>query len=241
MTRLPDSFEPGDRVRLRPSQRADLVDLALTGRVASVDRVEEGFDGRTYVVVVLEGDPGRDLGTMSQLGHRFFFGPEELERLETSDEPERVLIASLGDTFATDGKFGEEVTRRLRERPLPLGVHVADFGIRVADLVDVVREGYGLVVVVSTRHSELACGSLRVAALPELADEDVRPAFLRDAIGKISSLCSRSWLVTCNAASNRCHDDDRLSPNVAESVDEALRSVASILEKAPEKNSTVGR
>ena len=29
--------------------------------------------------VVLEEDPGRDLGMMRQPGHRFFFSPEEVE------------------------------------------------------------------------------------------------------------------------------------------------------------------
>jgi hypothetical protein len=32
--------------------------------------------------VVIEDDPGRDLGAARVLGHRFFFAPEEVEPLE---------------------------------------------------------------------------------------------------------------------------------------------------------------
>jgi hypothetical protein len=31
--------------------------------------------------VVLEDDPGRDMGMLRQAGHRFFFSPEEIEPL----------------------------------------------------------------------------------------------------------------------------------------------------------------
>ena len=43
----------GSRVRLRPGQSADVLDLALTGRTAEVDAVEEDLEGRVHVVVTL--------------------------------------------------------------------------------------------------------------------------------------------------------------------------------------------
>jgi hypothetical protein len=71
----------GDAVRLRPRGRADVMDLALAGKQATVVALEEDLEGRRYVAVTVKDDPGRDLGERGFLGHRFFFRPEELERL----------------------------------------------------------------------------------------------------------------------------------------------------------------
>jgi hypothetical protein len=71
----------GNRVRLRPLGRADMLDLALAGRTATVDTIEQDFEGRVYLAVTVDDDPGRDLGALRQPGHRFFFRPEEVEPL----------------------------------------------------------------------------------------------------------------------------------------------------------------
>lgn len=71
----------GDRVRLRPRGRADILDLALTGKTATIDAIEEDYDGRIYLAVTVDDDPGKDLGVLRQPGHRFFFQPEEVEPL----------------------------------------------------------------------------------------------------------------------------------------------------------------
>jgi len=75
------SFKPGDRVRLRPKPGADVFDIVLAGRIAIVESVQQDFENRTHVAVVIEDDPGKDLGLMRQPGHRFFFSSEELERV----------------------------------------------------------------------------------------------------------------------------------------------------------------
>ena len=73
------ALKAGDRVRLRPSKRADIFDTALNGRTAIIAGIEEDFENKVQVAVVVENDPGRDLGEMRQTGHRFFFSPEEIE------------------------------------------------------------------------------------------------------------------------------------------------------------------
>ena len=55
------------------------MDLALTGRVAVVESIEQDFEDRVHIAVILDEDPGRDLGMLRQPGHRFFFSPEEVE------------------------------------------------------------------------------------------------------------------------------------------------------------------
>jgi hypothetical protein len=72
-------IQPGDRVRLRPRGRADILDLALAGKIATVEAIEQDYDGRAYLAVTVDGDPGKDLGALRQPGHRFFFSPEEVE------------------------------------------------------------------------------------------------------------------------------------------------------------------
>jgi hypothetical protein len=71
----------GDRVRLRPRRRADILDIVLTGMTATVQSIEEDFDGRVYVAVTADTDPGKDLGALQQPGHRFFFSVDEIEPL----------------------------------------------------------------------------------------------------------------------------------------------------------------
>jgi hypothetical protein len=71
----------GDRVRLRPRGGGDIMDLTLAGMTAAVDSIEQDFEGRVYLAVTVDDDPGRDLGAMRQPGHRFFFLPEEVEPL----------------------------------------------------------------------------------------------------------------------------------------------------------------
>ena len=69
----------GDSVLLRPRGRADIFDLELAGRRAVVEAIEQDFDDNVHVAVVLDDDPGRDLGQLRQPGHRFFFKPSEVE------------------------------------------------------------------------------------------------------------------------------------------------------------------
>jgi hypothetical protein len=77
LSRVPP-LRPGVAVRLRPQGRADIFDLALAGKRATIDAVEQDLEGRTYVAVTVDDDPGKDLGIY---GHRFFFRPEEVEVL----------------------------------------------------------------------------------------------------------------------------------------------------------------
>jgi len=69
----------GDRVRLRPQRTADIIDLALAGKIATIEDIEQDYDERVHLAVVIDDDPGRDLGELRQPGHRFFFSPEEVE------------------------------------------------------------------------------------------------------------------------------------------------------------------
>ena len=72
----------GSLVLLWPRSGGDIMDLALKGKVAFVEGMEQDYENRVYIAVTLEDDPGRDLGEERFLGHRFFFSPEEVEPLD---------------------------------------------------------------------------------------------------------------------------------------------------------------
>lgn len=73
------ALDAGTRVRLRPRRGGDILDLALAGKTATVIKLEQDFEGRVFVAVTVDDDPGRDLGVEGRPGHRFFFRPDEVE------------------------------------------------------------------------------------------------------------------------------------------------------------------
>ena len=76
----------GTRVRLRPRAHGDVFDLALAGQIAIIEAIEQDYENNVHFAVVLEDDPGRDMGMLRQPGHRFFFSPEEVEPLTLEGE-----------------------------------------------------------------------------------------------------------------------------------------------------------
>jgi hypothetical protein len=69
----------GDRVRIHPKTQADILDLVLAGKIGVIEAIEQDFEDRVQLAVVLDDDPGREFGMMRQPGHRFFFSPDEVE------------------------------------------------------------------------------------------------------------------------------------------------------------------
>lgn len=81
-------LKQGDQVRLRPRQGGDILDLALAGKIATIESIEQDYEDKVYLAVILDDDPGRDLGLLRQPGHRFFFTPDEVEPLMRGEAEE---------------------------------------------------------------------------------------------------------------------------------------------------------
>ena len=79
-------LRPGDRVRVHPKGRADVMDIALDGKVGIIEAVEQDAEGKVHLPLVMEDDPGKDLGFMRQPGHRFFYSPDEVEPLTKREQ-----------------------------------------------------------------------------------------------------------------------------------------------------------
>jgi hypothetical protein len=75
------AFKQGDRVRLHPRAGGDIMDVALSGKIGVIESIEQDYEGDVQIAIVLDDDPGKDLGMLRQPGHRFFFRTEEIESL----------------------------------------------------------------------------------------------------------------------------------------------------------------
>jgi hydrogenase maturation protease len=174
----------GDRVRLRPRKGGDVMDLALAGQAAIIESIEQDYEGKLHVCVVLDDDPGRDLGMLRQPGHRFFFDADEVEPLPPKEAPAtaaaRVLVAGIGNIFLGDDGFGVEVIRRLAARELPEGVKVTDFGIRGFDLAFALQDGYETTILVDAYPHGQAPGTVSLVE-PDLSNLDAQPQSMVDA------------------------------------------------------------
>jgi len=175
----------GSRVRLRPRKGGDVMDIALAGQLATVECIEQDYEGKSHVCVVLDEDPGRDMGMLRQPGHRFFFDSEEIEplvgeearKIATTQKP-TLLVAGIGNIFLGDDGFGVEVARRMASLDLPASVRVVDFGIRGFDLAYALQDGYETTILVDACPHGEAAGTLYVIEpdLKVLDDPEAAPA-----------------------------------------------------------------
>jgi hydrogenase maturation protease len=240
------------RVRLRPHAGGDIMDLALAGRSAVVEGIDQDLEGNVRLAVVVEDDPGRDLGERRQPGHRFFFAPEEVEPLGVGDAAEagaaaagrtRVLVAGIGNVFLGDDGFGVALAARLARRELPPGVEVVDYGIRGMDLAYALQDGWDAVVLLDAVPRGRAPGTLYVIE-PELGDDDpigspdahgmdpVRVLALARALG---GPLPRVLVLGCEPQTRMTGDEDEIVAALTEPVraalDEAERMARSLLEE----------
>ena len=74
-------LKPGDQVRLCPRAGGDILDMALAGKTATIESIEQDYENNIHLAVVVDEDPGKDLGLARQPGHRFFFSLAEVEPL----------------------------------------------------------------------------------------------------------------------------------------------------------------
>jgi hydrogenase maturation protease len=164
----------GDRVKLNPRAGGDIFDIALAGKLAVVESIEQDYEGKLHVGVVVDEDPGRDIGLMRQPGHRFFFAAEEVEPVVGGNENppvslKKILVAGIGNIFLADDGFGVEVAARLARQAFPEGVKVEDFGIRGFDLAYALMEGYETTILVDAYPGDGPPGSLFVVE-PDVKD-----------------------------------------------------------------------
>jgi hydrogenase maturation protease len=240
-------IKKGDAVILRPRKGGDVFDVALAGKTAVIEAIEQDYEGKLHLAVILEDDPGKDLGALRQPGHRFFFAPEEIEPLgavrdERSIDQASILIAGIGNIFLGDDAFGVEVVRRLSALKLPKNVRVRDFGIRGYDLAYALLDGYdtailvdacargdspGTVYVIDIEDNDMA----RVESTPIALDpHTLNPVSVLRMARSMGPISKRVLLVGCEPASLGGEEGDmELSEPVSAAVDEAIKLIEKLI------------
>lgn len=243
----------GDGVRLRPRKGGDVMDIALAGQVAIIESIEQDYEGKIHVCVVLDDDPGRDLGLLRQPGHRFFFDADEIEPLPPGEsrprrevQQARILIAGIGNIFLGDDGFGVEVIRRLSACGLPPEVRVADFGIRGFDLAYALQDGYETTILVDAYPHDQKPGAVSLVE-PDLSKLDEPQPGMVDTHGMnplnvlrmavaMNGRLRNVLLVGCEPATFGPEEGHMgLSQPVEAAVDEAVKLVNDVVQRILEK------
>jgi hydrogenase maturation protease len=241
----------GDRVRLSPHKGGDILDISLRGQIATIESMEQDYEGKSHVCVVLDDDPGRDLGLLRQPGHRFFFDPSEVEPLpqqeqsrQSGTQKPRILVAGIGNIFLGDDGFGVEVAQRLSRCDFPSTVRVADFGIRGFDLAFALQDGYETTILIDAFPHGQPPGTVYVVE-PDLSDpaaalsqenfiepHAMNPVNVLRMAAAMKTPLKRVLLVGCEPATFGGEEGQMgLSPEVEAAVGEAMKVVAGLVEK----------
>jgi len=232
----------GSLVRLRPGARGDVFDQALAGRTALVESLMQTVEGDVQLAVVLEDDPGRDLGVARQPAHRFFFTTAEVEPL-TAVQPgaPSILVAGIGNVLLADDGFGVEAARLLAQRELPGGVKVADFGIRGMDLAYELQEDYDVAILLDAVPRGEPPGTLFVIehdagsedadpARPALDPHGMDPLKVLALARVLGGVPPRVLVVGCEPAVVVAPDDEAIVMELSEPVRAAARRAVEVVE-----------
>ena len=152
-----------------------------------------------------------------------------------------ILIAGVGNIFMGDDAFGNEVARRLAERPPSLGVRVVDFGIRGLDLAFALMDDYDATIIVDATSRGGEPGTIYVIE-PDVSELDEMAAALdTHSMDPLRALAlARSMgaklknirIVGCEPETFEPGDEGPpgLSRNVAAAVDPAIDVINSLIQ-----------
>ncbi len=159
-----------------------------------------------------------------------------------NQEPQKILIAGIGNIFFGDDAFGVEVVRALAGRNLPEGVVVKDFGIRGFDLACALVEDYDTYLLVDAISRGAPPGTLFViepelnkSAPPaaEFEAHSLNPMKVLELAQTFGAALNNVLLIGCEPAFLGSEDEGAmgLSEPVAAAVTEAVRLIESLIAK----------
>ncbi len=154
----------------------------------------------------------------------------------------QILVAAVGNLWLRDDGFGGEVAKRLRERELPPGVQVADFGTGGLDLAYELMRGYDALVLVDISRQGGEPGTLYVMeADPESIEagiedgdmidpHDMDPQTVLRFVKSVNGWPGKVIVVACEPAEIEDFGIG-LSPAVEVAVEQAVGLVADTLDE----------
>lgn len=146
----------------------------------------------------------------------------------------RTLVAGIGNIFLGDDGFGCEVVRRLREKDLPGGVHVVDYGIRGVHLAYDLVDGWDQLFLVDALPDRGSPGRLEIMQVRsedlgsgELDAHAMAPEAVLSSLETLGGRLPLTVLVGAQVADI----DDRigLSAEMEAAVPEALNALRALL------------
>jgi hydrogenase maturation protease len=148
----------------------------------------------------------------------------------------RVLVGGIGNVFLGDDGFGVEVVRRLGAAALPVGVSVADYGIRGVHLAyDLLDDPPDTLVLLDAVPLDEPPGTLVVLEVPPGADgppsapdgHGLHPEAVLRLVRDLGGSVERVLVVGCAPAV--LDPAMRLSPPVEAAVDRAVDLVGALV------------
>lgn len=154
-----------------------------------------------------------------------------------------VLVAGIGNIFLGDDAFGVEVVNRLSRRSLPEGVCVADYGIRSYDLAYALMEEWDLVILVDAHPHGGNPGTLYLlepdvpagkSAPPSLDAHTMSPVAVLQLVSALGGKAGKVLLVGCEPGTVEPdeHGNVGLTAGVSAAVDEAVRMIEDVIQRA---------
>lgn len=146
-----------------------------------------------------------------------------------------VLVAGIGNLFASDDGFGPEVVRRMGERAAG-PVRVVDYGIRGMHLAYDLLDGYDVLVLVDAVPAGEAAGDVTVLevgpgdlGVGDFDPHGMSPVAVLASLESLGGTLPRTYVVGCRPAS--LEDGIGLSEAVAAAVPVAVEAVDRLLDE----------
>lgn len=145
-----------------------------------------------------------------------------------------VLVAGIGNLFASDDGFGPEVVRRLGERADP-ELRVVDYGIRGMHLAYDLLDGYDALVLVDAVPHGAQAGELTVLQVgrDDLGEDafdphGMNPVAVLASLGPLGGTLPPTYVVGCRPGTTE--DGIGLTPAVAAAVPRAVELVTRLVD-----------
>jgi hydrogenase maturation protease len=159
----------------------------------------------------------------------------------------RVLVAGVGNVFLGDDGFGVEVARRLAERGLGPGVHVADYGISGVHLAyELLDGGYETLILIDALPIGEVPGTVVVVEPAALDDDDdvpladghrMDPCAVLRLLHTLGGVVDRVLIVGCEPG--LIDEGIGLTPEVLAAVDGAVHVVEELTQPGARQSAGV--
>lgn len=160
----------------------------------------------------------------------------------------RILVACVGNIFASDDGFGSHVAAALKDWEPPAGVRVIDYGIRSIHLAYELMDGYDLLIVVDTVAQQDGPPGTLFVIEPDIGlatdpaplnPHDLSPGGVMAMIPTLGAAVDRILVVGCQPDS--LDEGIGLSGPVADAVAPAASLVQQVVERELSSPASAGR